>query len=204
MRTIEYKKFDHNGYTYDFTPKAQGFQLTVTKDGNTVYDYQMILQTQFEALMSAASEIFGESVEAEAIAEAGGIPYRFSDDADCRDCDYYGDYSEMTRLEFGEYLCADCAAKISVEDLLNNPPSYAEGIADLYRWATNYDYQTGTPYWAFCDLIGYSDEEFGQKMNPASFTLDYSSADVFSAALNDWSERPGDVQEFMSQLHAAE
>lgn len=122
-------------------------------------------------------------------------------------CDECGRVFDLTdendAAEF--YEGHDCEApKQTLEDLLENAPGWVEGVADLYRWATNYDYQTGTPYWAFCDLIGYSDEEFGQKMNPASFTLDYSSADVFSAALNDWSERPGDVQEFISQLHAAE
>lgn len=204
MRTIEYKQFDHEGYTYDFSPKSQGFQLTVTKDGETIFDYQMLMQTQFEALATFASEKWGEAVRAEAIAEAGNIPFRFWDDADCRDCDHFGDYSEMTGLESGEYLCNDCAAKMSVEDLLENAPSHAQGVADLYRWATNYDYQTGTPYWAFCDLIGYSDDQYGQKMNPAKFTLDYMSSDAFTAALNEWSNRPSDVTDFMDKLHAAE
>ena len=105
-----YTKFDYDGFTFEFAPKSQGFQLTVTQGGATIYDYQMLMQTQFEALMSAASEIYGESVEAEAIAEAGKIPMRLWDDVDCRDCKSYSDYSDMTAVADGEYLCADCEA----------------------------------------------------------------------------------------------
>lgn len=122
----------------------------------------------------------------------------------CVECGRVFDLTDDTdAVEFHEGH--DCEApELTVEDLLNDPPSHAEGVADLYRWATNYDYQTGTPYWEFCDLIGYSDERYGQKMNPASFTLDYISSDAFTAALNAWSNRPSDVTDFMDKLHAAE
>lgn len=200
-----YPRFDYDGFTFEFSPRSQGFQLTVTKGEKTIYDYLMILQTQFEALMSAASEIYGDTIEAESIAQAGGIAYRFSDDADCRDCEYFGDYSEMTATEDGEYLCDDCAPKnLTVADLLEEAPSYAEAVADLYRWSTNYDYQTGTPYWAFLDLIGYSADEYGAAMNPATFTLDYASAESFAAALNEWSVRPTDVIAFIDKIQAAD
>lgn len=114
MTTI-YKDIDYRGYKFEFLPASQGFRLTVTKDGQSVYDYLMILQTQFEALMSASSEIFGESVEAETIAHTGNIPMRFFDDADCRDCEYFEHYEEMTKIDEYTYLCDDCAAKVGNE-----------------------------------------------------------------------------------------
>lgn len=88
--------------------------------------------------------------------------------------------------------------------LLEDATGYLEPIADLYRWSTNYDYQTGTPWFEFLDLIGYSDEHYGQKTNYQSFTLDYASTSSFGAAIDAWGSRPNDVIEFIEKIHAAE
>ena len=109
--TTTYKDIDYKGYNFSFLPAQQGFRLRVTKDGAAIYDYQMLLQTQFEALASAAAEIFGESVEAESIAQAGKIPMRFYDDADCITCDGFWHYEEMVFISENEYQCFNCNEK---------------------------------------------------------------------------------------------
>jgi hypothetical protein len=43
---------------------------------------------------------------------------------------------------------------------LEDAPEYATATAALARWAENYDFPT--PYTLFCDLIGFSGEEFGE------------------------------------------
>ena len=45
-------------------------------------------------------------------------------------------------------------------EILENAPDYAQSVAALARWAENYD--SPTPYTLFCDLIGFSGDEFGE------------------------------------------
>ena len=48
----------------------------------------------------------------------------------------------------------------SESQVLENPPVYAQGVAALASWSGNYDYPT--PYTLFCDLIGFSGEEYNE------------------------------------------
>lgn len=89
-------------------------------------------------------------------------------------------------------------------DLLEDAPSYAEGVAELYSWSLNYNYQEGTPYFAFLDLIGYSEEHFGQIYCVDGFTIDYASTESFAKALNEWGDRPQDVIDFIEKLESAD
>lgn len=89
-------------------------------------------------------------------------------------------------------------------EVIEEAPSYCENIAGLAQWATNYDYQTGTPFLAFLDLTGYSEEFIGSRLNPAEFILDFASAETFAAALNEWANRPGDCLMFIQDLMNAD
>ena len=89
-------------------------------------------------------------------------------------------------------------------ELIEEAPSYCTGVADLANWSTNYDHHGGTPFLAFLDLIGYTEEAFGCKLNPSSFVLDYASAESFAAAINEWSVRPPDVNQFIDELMGAD
>lgn len=89
-------------------------------------------------------------------------------------------------------------------ELIEDAPSYAKEIAELARFATNYDYQTGTPFLEFVDLIGLSYELYGIKSNCAEFTIDSFSADYLADALKEWAVRPGDCEEFTTELLHAE
>ena len=89
-------------------------------------------------------------------------------------------------------------------EVIEEAPSYAQAVADLASWATNYDYQTGTPFWAFLDLIGYSVDKFGAKFNPDSFELDFVSCDYLADALKEFATRPQDVTDYLDELTAAD
>lgn len=90
-----------------------------------------------------------------------------------------------------------------LHEVLENAPARLQPIAELVDWSLNYDYKKGTPYWAFLDLIGYSDEEYGSKLNPDSFSLDYPSADSFAASLKIWAILPDTVFEFIQEIQNA-
>jgi hypothetical protein len=89
--------------------------------------------------------------------------------------------------------------------LLENAPSYAEGVADLFHWSTNYDYPT--PATLFLDLIGYSDKHFGEPMFDLKHVpgrLGYLELGKLAKALDEYSDRPSDVLEYVQQLLDAE
>jgi len=44
-------------------------------------------------------------------------------------------------------------------ETIESAPDYAKATADLASWSGNYDHPT--PFTLFCDLIGFSGEEFG-------------------------------------------
>lgn len=112
MTRVEVKNREFN---IEFDGSMQGFRMNTTqwKDSNWqdiegfTWNIQRIGETQFEALCNLSSELFGEAVYGEDFAIALGVDIRFSDDVDCRDCDYFGNYEEMQEQD-GEYLCLDC------------------------------------------------------------------------------------------------
>jgi hypothetical protein len=87
------------------------------------------------------------------------------------------------------------------EELIDNAPGYAEGVSSLWSWSGNYDYPS--PASLFLDLIGYSDEHFGEalcdltKMSPR---LGYLELDLLADALKEYADRPGDVMEYVELL----
>jgi hypothetical protein len=89
-------------------------------------------------------------------------------------------------------------------ELLEDAPSYAESVAELYSWSLNYDYQEGTPYLAFLDLIGWSKEHWGQDYCEDGYAIDYASTEMFGKALIEWGNRPQDVLEFIKKLGNAD
>ncbi len=93
---------------------------------------------------------------------------------------------------------------LTLEEVLENASPKVQAIADLIEWSWNYDYKTGTPFWAFLDLIGYSADNYGSNLNPESFTLDFASADPFAEAIKVWATRPETVYEFIDQVQNAD
>jgi hypothetical protein len=72
------------------------------------------------------------------------------------------------------------------------------GIEDLYNWGRNYDY-TQNPFTFFLDLIGFSEENYGEKLVPKA-NLDYLGLDYLADALKEYVVRPGDAETFIQAL----
>lgn len=90
-------------------------------------------------------------------------------------------------------------------DLLDNPPPFATAVADLWRWAENYDYPT--PASLFLDLIGYSDEEYGQPLFDLAKVperLGYLEIGQLGEALIQYAEMPNEVRAWIDTVMAAE
>lgn len=90
--------------------------------------------------------------------------------------------------------------------LCETPPAYASSVAHLAHWSTNYE-GGHTPFLLFCDLIGYSADNFGSALYSAShgdYGLGHVEAGLLAAALVEWADRPGDVVDFVSLLMSAE
>lgn len=71
-------------------------------------------------------------------------------------------------------------------------------VNDLYRWGLNYD-TNQNPFNVFLDLIGYSEEQYGEKLAPKA-VLDYTAADYVGDALKIYAIRPYDVEFFIQLL----
>ncbi len=85
------------------------------------------------------------------------------------------------------------------------PPTGCEAVAKLWSWSTNYDYPS--PFVYFLDLIGYSDEHFGEPMADmakVSERIGMVEADKLGRALVEYADRPSDVLRFVEDLLAAE
>ena len=80
-------------------------------------------------------------------------------------------------------------------------PNYAEAVASLYGWASNYEGMT--PFRKFLDLIGWSLEEYGSPLadwsNPAD-ALGYMEIGYLAEALTEYANRPLDVEGFIREL----
>jgi hypothetical protein len=76
------------------------------------------------------------------------------------------------------------------------------GIEALYNWGTNYDYEQN-PFAFLLDLIGFSEENYGEKLVPKA-NLDYLGLDYLADALKEYVVRPDDAQTFIQALLDAE
>lgn len=94
--------------------------------------------------------------------------------------------------------------KKSIWDLYENPPTYAQGVADLAEWSLNFDYGQ-RPYLLFLDLIGYNSEEYGETFtNLDTLNLGYVEISKLSTALEEYACDPHRVTDFIKELENAE
>jgi hypothetical protein len=81
-------------------------------------------------------------------------------------------------------------------------PDYAEAVADLWHWSTNYDAGRG-PITLFLDLIGWSEENIGEPLySLAGASLGYVELDKLAKALTQYADRPQDVRGWVDGLLA--
>lgn len=80
-------------------------------------------------------------------------------------------------------------------------PTYCVGVASLYRWSANYD--DFKPFRKFLDLIGYSEQHYGEPAgdwSAPSSGLGYMELGYLAQALEDYSNRPQSVEEWINEL----
>jgi len=107
---------------------------------------------------------------------------------------------------------------MDVYELLDNAPEYAEDVASLYDWSTNYDTGNG-PFSLFLDMIGWSDDELGtviygptihwaeqaaRNLTSWNANLGYVELSKLADALKEYVYRPQDVRAYVDQLMTAE
>lgn len=86
-------------------------------------------------------------------------------------------------------------------ELIDNAPERLSRIARLWSESSNYDYPSPATF--FIDLIGYTDEEFGEPlttMKQAVERLDFISLGLIGQALDEYTDRPDDARNFVRDL----
>ena len=84
-------------------------------------------------------------------------------------------------------------------------PAYAEKVAELYRWSAN-NYEDYAPFRKFLDLIGYADTAYGDDSlvmgdwSRPSSSLGYVELGLLAGALDQYSDRPLDVDKWVMEL----
>lgn len=90
-------------------------------------------------------------------------------------------------------------------ELLENPPTYAENTATLYQWSLNHE--NSEPFRKFLDLIGHSEAYIGEPLadwTKPSLFLGFVELSYIGQALEEYSNRPGAVTNYIEQLLEAE
>ena len=83
---------------------------------------------------------------------------------------------------------------------VDDAPEYADAVADLWHWSTNYDCGKG-PITLFLDLIGWSEDTIGKPLYSLSnASLGYVELDKLAAALRQYADRPMDVRHWVDEL----
>jgi len=97
-------------------------------------------------------------------------------------------------------------SKRDIWTLLEQPaPAGCEAVQDLFSWSLNYNAGTG-PFVLFLDLIGYSNDEYGEPMYPYNLVggFGYLELSKLAAALNEFTTDPGTVRTYVYRLMEAE
>jgi hypothetical protein len=94
---------------------------------------------------------------------------------------------------------------MELHELLEAPLYELEGVSALWSLSSNYDYPT--PATVFLDLIGFSEEEYGEPlttMKQAVEVLDWLAISYVADALQEFANRPNDVRVYVQNLLDAE
>jgi phage gp16-like protein len=81
-------------------------------------------------------------------------------------------------------------------------PKHVTDVVGLINWSFNCD--APTPYMLFQDLIGYSDEVYGEKLCKKMPMLGHIEIGYLAEALMEYANRPHDVTEWMDKLRKEE
>jgi hypothetical protein len=85
-------------------------------------------------------------------------------------------------------------------ELCDTAPDYAADTACLFSWSEG-NYSFPAPSSLYLDLIGYSEEEHGERLTSNAWpSLGYLEIDLLAKALTEYATRPNDVYQFISKL----
>lgn len=88
--------------------------------------------------------------------------------------------------------------------LEENAPDGCADVQDLYSWSLNYDAGKG-PMTLFLDLIGWSDNNYGETFYDLSdMSLGYLELDKLARALSAYALNPRSVERYVDALMEAE
>jgi len=88
------------------------------------------------------------------------------------------------------------------QDMIDNTSDLTKETASLFSWSENYEYPS--PATLFLDLIGYSDEHFGEPMYDLSKALGYLEIAMLADAMKEYAENPQQVSAFVETLLASD
>lgn len=89
--------------------------------------------------------------------------------------------------------------------IIEDAPTYCAAVAHLASWSGNYDHPT--PFALFLDIVGYSEENYGEPMfdlKQCETKLGYLEIGMLAEALTEYSENPRDVSEWIDVLMHAD
>ena len=86
-------------------------------------------------------------------------------------------------------------------ELLEAAPESVKHTAALFDWSENYEFPT--PASLFLDLIGWSEEELGERLTANAMPgLGYLELDYLGDALKEFAAKPWEVADFAAALMA--
>jgi hypothetical protein len=85
-------------------------------------------------------------------------------------------------------------------ELCDTAPDYAADTAHLFSWCEG-NYNFPAPSSLYLDLIGYSEEEHGERLTSHGWpALGYLELNLLAKALSEYANRPNDVYQFVETL----
>ena len=88
----------------------------------------------------------------------------------------------------------------SVWEFLERPKRYAQETQALYEWGLNCE-RNSNPFLVFLDLIGWSEENYGEHLVMGSFgSLGYMELSYLGDALKEYAEHPHGVTSWVTEL----
>ena len=94
--------------------------------------------------------------------------------------------------------------EMTLEQVLEQGEERFPHITGLYQWSTNYE-AGRTPFTLFIDLIGYTQEQFGEALyNLDNPQLGYLELDYLGDALKEYATIGGDAYDYVVRILEAE
>jgi len=84
-------------------------------------------------------------------------------------------------------------------EYLDNAPDYATETASMIDWSANCEWSR-SPYALYLDLIGESENRFGENLTTSVPVLGYVELDKLAKALTEYANRPNDIRDWLNGL----